>query len=286
MKKLHGWFFLLLFSNIALSAPVGQDAVDAEGTDSEQAELTPENTVDFQETSGEEGQDNEDITSSEPEPEPATETRQDEACKPISFTDPAWVSSANSNADGYPVITRQGELILIPDNRYGAGVAAIYPNQAEPPFEVQFEFSTYDDDGGKSPAKHWNSADGISFFFLSDGNKYGIPDEGGNMGLSMTGKGYAITFPMYDTRRVSFVQTWVRTIAQRSFSDAYSHGKWIPVSIRVEAEQVRVSSGKENLLSVAENWTNGSAGRSFGFSAATGAADAEHKIRNFCFRKL
>lgn len=228
-------------------------------------------------------------TNEPPVEAPSQEKIEPEAiCQPISFNAKGWVSAANHNATDYPIIVGRKieELILLPDDRYSAATAAIYANTVTPPFEVQFEFNTFDDDGGYNGSQVWHSADGISFFFLKDGTRYGTPPNGGKMGQSKKGGGLAVSFPMYGSRQVRLSETGGRTLTQRYFRNAYSHGKWIPVSVTVKADGVTVKSEDKNLFTYPLDLKNFQHGNSIGFSAATGAADARQEVRGLCIKKL
>lgn len=88
------------------------------------------------------------LTATSDTPEKKPESPEPSPCIPISFKAKGWVSAANSNATDYPIVVDKETLILLPDDRYGAATAAIFSSLVSPPFEVQFEFNTYDNDGG------------------------------------------------------------------------------------------------------------------------------------------
>ena len=209
-------------------------------------------------------------------------------CQPVSFKAKGWVSATNYNATDYPIIVgkKTEELILLPDDRYDAATAAIYANKVTPPFEVQFEFNTFDDDGGYSGSQVWHSADGISFFFLKDGTRYDTPENGNKMGQSSEGGGLTVSFPMFGARKVRFSQADGKTLVERNFRDAYSHGKWIPVSVIVKTDSITVKSDDKQLFKYTLNIRDFQQGNSLGFSAGTGAADARHEVRGLCIRNL
>ena len=198
------------------------------------------------------------------------------------FTEKNWDFRHNIWAKGWPRVLTPGELELLPDNKFNAGAAAVLNNTMRPPFEVTFEFSTYDDDGG--PNQVWNSADGIAFFFFKNGAEYGTPPSGNRMGLSRSAGGYAVTLPIYGQRRATLLTADGIELKYVPFRQAYTHGKWVPVRIQVMPNRVIVKGDKWLLMDTSFNFdTQHSA---LGFSAATGAADSQHKVRNFCIRSL
>ncbi len=211
-------------------------------------------------------------TPAEAKPVPAT-------C--MNFKEEGWSFHRNSKAKGWPRVSR-GVLKLLPDNRYGAGVAAVLKSQMQPPYEVTFEFRTYDDDGG--PGLIWNSADGVSFFFLKDGDAYRTPPPGGDLGFAREGGGYAVMLSTHGQRQARLRSADGITFASMPFRSAYTHGKWVPVRIQVGDERVEAWSGQRRLLSVSLNYDTQYS--DIGFSAGTGAADSEHQVRNFCIRSL
>ncbi|MCL6270887.1 hypothetical protein M3P05_13235 [Sansalvadorimonas sp. 2012CJ34-2] len=200
----------------------------------------------------------------------------------FNFTEKNWSFLNNNFAKGWPKVLAPGELELLPDNMFGAGVAAVLRNSIRPPYEVSFEFSTYDDDGGKNLV--WNSADGIAFFFLKSGESYGEPPAGNQMGFSRNGGGYAITMPTYGQRRATFRTSDGLDHKVVPFRQAYTHGEWVPVRIQVMPNRVIAWGGKWGLIDATFNFDM--TYNDLGFSAATGRADGLHKIRNFCIRTL
>lgn len=245
-NKIYGYIFALLFTSSATGIPIPSKEPDFSG--------------------------------SEPKP----------VCHPISFRAKGWVSVNNYNATDYPIVSgnKVEELILLPDDRYGAATAAIYRNTVTPPYEVEFEFNTFDDNGGYFDTDIWHSGDGISFFFLKNGTFYDTPEHGHNMGQSYRGGGLAVSFPMYDRRRVTLSLAGGKTLVEHDFKQAYSHGRWIPVSVTVKTNSVTVKSGDKQLFKYHLDTRIYQKGNSFGFSAGSGWADARHEIRGLCIRKL
>ena len=205
-------------------------------------------------------------------------------CQPISFLE-NWKARHNSNAYGYPRVLESETLELLPDDLYGGAVAYLNNNKTEPPYEVRFEFKTFDSDGGRDNSKIWHSADGVRFFFLRSEKGYGTPMEGSAMGRSEAKGGYAVDFPIYGYRRMRITDDNGLALTQIFFPKAYTHEEWIPVTVTITADQITVRADGKKLsrkISASTRVT----GKSFGFSASTGAADAQHLVRNLCLKKL
>ena len=255
MNYRYGCLFLALISPLLLAAPLPKDDIEGESDTSENM------------------------------PTPAEEVfTDDDNCQSISLHK-RWKAKYNSNAYGYPRVKKDKSLELLPDNLYGGATAYLYNNGAKPPYEVRFEFRTFDNDGGYDGGKVWHSADGIRFFFLRHYKGYGVPMSGGGMGRSEVEGGYAVDFPTYGYRRVRITDDSGHSLMQRAFSLAYTNGDWVAVSVMVKNDEIIVKTGSLQLSRKLDTRKN-STGNSFGFSAATGAADSQHMIRNVCMRKL
>ncbi|MGI9273530.1 MAG: hypothetical protein ACR2PT_01550 [Endozoicomonas sp.] len=199
-----------------------------------------------------------------------------------SFKEPEWQFHRSKRKFRLPRIERPGELLLIPDNTFDAGVAAVLTGKAKPPFEATFEYSTWDDDG--STWAVWNSADGFSFFFLKDASGYGRPPTGGTLGLKPGGGGYALSFSLYGYRLAQLTAPSGTVLQRIHFDRAYSDRKWVLVKVTVTDELISIMANQQLILE--QPVQLGVAANDLGFSAASGAADAEQKIRNFCLRQL
>lgn len=302
--KIYGYILAFIISGSAFAVPLPseeENVVVTQPLETNEPINTPPATepdvsIDRPEfPSGQTTNDEQEVVQEAPRPAPAvisnisekkTDVTEPAQCVPISFKAKGWTRASNSNASDYPIIVDKETLILLPDDRYGAATAAIFSSLVSPPFEVQFEFNTYDNDGGYNGSYIWHSADGISFFFLKKGARYGTPGDGGKMGQSIRGGGLAVSFPMYGSRGVRLSAAGGKALIQRNFRNAYSHGKWIPVSVTVKTDSVTVKSGDKELFTHPVNTEDYQSGDSIGFSAATGAADARHEVRKLCFRKL
>ncbi|WP_281645638.1 hypothetical protein [Parendozoicomonas sp. Alg238-R29] len=199
----------------------------------------------------------------------------------FNFEESNWLFSRNKPAIDWPKI-KGGVLSLLPDNLFSGAVAAILRSPIRPPFEATFEFRTFDEDGG--PQHVWNSADGISFFFYKDGSRYGTPPNGNFMGFSASGGGYAVQMPTYGQRRIRFREASGLTFQTNPFRQSYTHGAWVPLKIHVLPNRVLAWSGDRKLIDVALNFNTEFS--DLGFSAATGAADSEHQVKNFCLSPI
>lgn len=197
------------------------------------------------------------------------------------FKEPRWVFASNKPAEKWPKVSK-GVLTLLPDDLANGAAAAILKRGIRPPFEATFEFRTFDEDGG--PQYIWNSADGLSFFFYKDGSRYGTPPHGSFMGFASSGGGYAVQMPTYGQRRIRLRAASGLTFQTNPFRQAYTHGEWVPMKVRVYANRVQAWSGERKLLDVALNFDTEFT--SMGFSAATGDADSEHQVRKFCIGSI
>jgi hypothetical protein len=199
---------------------------------------------------------------------------------------PVQVSSFhNQNAQDYPQWAGDA-MVLLPDNLYGAAAAVFLKTDVAAPFVIEFEYSLFDDDGGTGEI--WNSADGLTFMFLKNRAAYEVagvtPPTGGGQGFIRDGTGYGVFFSIYGERRIELrdgdgnILTSSQYFVGATAPHIYTHGQWQPVRIEINRDGVNVDSGGERIF----NW-NGELSDTFagvGFSAATGGADAEHKIRN------
>ena len=259
MKYRYGCLFLVLISPLLLAAPLLEDDIESESeSGSSENQPTPAEDV-FTATDG-------------------------DNCQPISLSK-RWKAEGNENAYGYPRVLKDKSLELLPDNLYGSATSYRYNNKAKPPYEVRFEFRTFDDDGGYGGGKIWHSADGIRFFFLRDFKNDGDPMAGGAMGRSDVGGGYAVDFPLYGYRRARITDDNGHSLTQRPFAQAYTDGSWVAVSVTIGTNEIIVKANNLR-FSRKVNTSKNSTGSSFGFSAATGAADSQHMIRNVCMKKL
>ncbi|MCH9026725.1 MAG: SEL1-like repeat protein, partial [Proteobacteria bacterium] len=92
----------------------------------------------------------------------------------------------NPKNPGYPSLDPEsGVLTLTPVDAYGASAVALMKEPTTTPFVLTFEFNIWDDDGGTSWGKRYNSANGISVIFAKDDSAYTttVPPAGSAMGF-------------------------------------------------------------------------------------------------------
>lgn len=187
---------------------------------------------------------------------------------------------------GYP--EREGdEIVLIPDNRQSAVAVILLKQEAALPFGIEFEYSIYDDDGGNDYSQRYNSGDGLVFMFLKNLKSYEtqvLPD-GGGRGFIQDGTGYGVHFKIYDEREIYLEDPDGNILGSSLYynrrdrlPDIYTHREWRKVRIWVTATSVTVNYADQDIFTWDGQLTTSFKG--IGFGAATGGADAEHKIRN------
>lgn len=187
-----------------------------------------------------------------------------------------------SNQPNLPTLVKKREMLLIPDNMFNTGVAMIINSDIKPPFEASFRYSTWDDDG--SVKARANSADGFTFFFLKDASDLGTPPDGDSLGLKTPGGGYAVRFRLYKTRAVQLTNPEQTVLGSTWFDRVYSNRQWVPVKVKVTDERITVTADNHVILDaptkIDDTYSD------MGFTAASGDADAEQAIKNFCIRSL
>ncbi|MET4693495.1 hypothetical protein [Endozoicomonas lisbonensis] len=213
-------------------------------------------------------------------PVPAGQRGNEATC--YTFKEKGWQFYNNMKRPKLPVVGDKQEMLLIPDNQYQTGVAAAISSPVKPPFEVTFSYSTWDDDGSEWAI--WNSADGLAFFFLKDTSDYGTPPDGDSLGLKQEGDGYAVLFKLYGSRSISLTGQNNRLLDWDRFRKAYSQRQWIPVKVAVTKDRIRVYANNQPVLNHHADLHTRYSG--LGFSAGTGAADAEIAVKNLCITPL
>ena len=194
---------------------------------------------------------------------------------------------------GFPLF-KSTETVLVQDGRKSAAQALFFKEEYRRPFEVSFEYSI-----ANEAKRGWHDfstqpADGLVLMLLKDKGPYEyqpIP-AGINQAFIRDGSGYGVRFRVFtadgteeriELERRGRVQR--RYIPSRNNEPpVYTAGEWRKVRVRVEQSRIRVFyEGKEVI-----NWPN-ELDRQYGglgFGAATGGADAEHKIRNVVVNPL
>lgn len=193
------------------------------------------------------------------------------------FDDASFDYYSNQNGD---VSASDGtELTLIPDEVTQAGVAVLHTQMMQPPYDVEFEFSIFDDDGQGSP---FNSADGMAVMLLDDAGAYEqqSPPDGQGRGVLDDGSGYAVHFAIYGARQAFLDGTDGTALDGPDDLDPsiYSHGQWR--SVRIEVREDRISVYYEDALALEHVGTIDTTHGAIGFGAGTGGADGQHQIRN------
>lgn len=190
----------------------------------------------------------------------------------VPFDTFSW-SYFTNNDPGHPRLLGN-EAILIPDDAYNAAAVALYRQDLFPPYRVELELRTYDEDGGPI----WNSADGVVVMVGKDRAAYGVPPTGGERGFIRDGSGYGVHFVTYGYRRIVLTNGHGQELASVPYEGTYTGGEWRSVRVDVESNGIRVLVGGTPVLS----WA-GTVSRQFGgigLGAATGGADSEHRVRN------
>ncbi|WP_145912638.1 hypothetical protein [Endozoicomonas montiporae] len=213
-------------------------------------------------------------------PVPAKPTGSEPAC--YTFKEKGWHFYSNKKRPRLPVIGDKSEMLLIPDNQYQTGVAAAISSSVKPPFEVTFSYSTWDDDGSEWAI--WNSADGLTFFFLKDISDYGTPPDGDSLGLKPEGDGYAVWLKLYGSRTITLSGQNNMILDWDRFKKAYSQRQWIPVKVTVLKDRIQVEANNQPVLNHHTDIDTRFSG--MGFSAGTGAADAEIAVKKLCVTPL
>jgi hypothetical protein len=193
----------------------------------------------------------------------------------LPFAGGAWHLLENGSAR--PRVLDDGRTLeLIADEVYGSAALAWWAGDVRPPYTVELDYATWDDDGGPLHS----SGDGIAVLLLDDGSPYQRhrPPGGGDRGVIRDGTGYAVHLPIYGDRRVAIHDGSGRVLASRPEPAAYTAGRFAHLRIDVDLDGIAVSvDGGEPVV-----W-RGQVDDRFGglaIAAATGAADAGHAVRD------
>ncbi|HEX7832490.1 MAG TPA: hypothetical protein VF787_22720, partial [Thermoanaerobaculia bacterium] len=191
---------------------------------------------------------------------------------------------ANKRAKGFPRWTNDTELQMIPDKASQAASAIVLNQDIQPPYIVEFEYSI------KKPTRrsvNW-PADGISFMFLIDREKYKTtpPPNGGSRG-AIAGNGYAVHFQIYESPAIYLEgagvdpddpDSRVSLSVLSGLPDLYTDGDWRKVRILVHEEFVVVTYADVEVLKFEQTLNSRFKGIALG--AANGDHTADHRIRN------
>ncbi|MEO1261076.1 MAG: caspase family protein [Bacteroidota bacterium] len=183
---------------------------------------------------------------------------------------------------------KDGSIILTKDKNPDAGTAIFLKSPIAPPFMVEFEFKISNKEGAYRA--HWNwrhwPADGLSFIFLKDLDKYdeNIPSGPAN-GFVFDGTGYRVYLATFGKNNIFLNDGFDDTLATAHTSKMsgqwkpiYSHNTWRTVKIQVTAKRVTVYY--EGLKAIDYHGDLDLEYHHIGFGAGNGRADAEHSIRN------
>jgi len=203
------------------------------------------------------------------------EATQALATQTLAFTASSWTFHTTNNP-GYPLFPSSTEAILLPDNRYSAAAVGFYNQDVSPPYTVEFEYSTFDDDAGST----WNSADGVVLMVGKNRAAYASSSlpAGGSRGFIADGTGYGVHFNTFANRGISITNGFNSPLNSLSDSSTYTHNLWRKVRVDVQAQGITVFVDGAQKLSWAGSVSTQYKG--LGLGAATGAADSEHRIRN------
>ena len=193
---------------------------------------------------------------------------------------------------GFPLFG-DSETILIQDGRKSASQAVFFRNDYRPPFEISFEYSIDNDE-----QQGWHDyttypADGIVLMLLKDkfAYEYQTIPAGGTQAFIPDGTGYGVRFRVFKTpeagERIELVGPGriLRTYEPGEEGlPIYTAGDWRKVKVLVEPNNIRVVYEDEAVITWPGTLDTQYGG--LGFGAATGGADAEHKIRNVVVRDL
>ncbi len=194
------------------------------------------------------------------------------------FDDRGWSYHGTEN----PTLGPSGtpELILIPDERYRAGAAVVWDGTLQIPFTLSLEYMIVDDDGVVGFSSD-NTADGLAIQFLKDASvyeDYAVP-VGGSLGVIFNKTGYVLSLKTYGSRRIMLLNGKKRRLFSVQHPGVYTGRIWQPLILKVD------SSGMDLVFDGQVHRFPGLPQAKYGgliFSAATGASDGGHLIRNVC----
>ncbi len=205
-------------------------------------------------------------------PEQLGETFQALGTQIVPFDTTSWTFHRNNNA-GYPRLLGN-QAIFIPDDRYSASAVAFYRSALQPPYRVEFDYRTFDDDAGPST----NSADGFVLMLGKNPGAYGVPPAGGTRGFILDGTGYGVHLSTFGTRTISLTDGNGNVLASVPNNATYTAGLWKRVRVDVEPNAIRVYFDGAQQLSWSGTVNTQHGG--VGLGAATGASDSEHSVRD------
>jgi antitoxin component YwqK of YwqJK toxin-antitoxin module len=186
----------------------------------------------------------------------------------------------NPKNPGYPSLNPEsGVLTLTPVDAYGASAVALMKESTTVPFVLTFEFNIWDDDGGTSRGKRWNSADGISVIFAEDNSAYAttVPPAGSAMGFIEDESALGLFFKTFDKRQV-FLKDRNGVLARKKEPRVYTDGAWQKARVVVNRDAIIVQFDDRTVL----QWQGELpfAAPYVAFGAGTGGSNSRHQVRN------
>jgi hypothetical protein len=193
----------------------------------------------------------------------------------LPFAEGTW--NILDNGAARPRVVDDGRTLeLIADEVYSAAAIAWLAGEVRPPYSVELDYATWDDDGGPL----YSSGDGIAVLLLDDEAPYARhrPPGGGDRGVIRDGTGYSVQLPIYGDRRVAIHDGNGGVLASRPEPATFTGGRFAHLRIDVDHDGIAVSvDGQAPVV-----W-RGAVDDRFGglaIAAATGAADGGHAVRD------
>ena len=147
------------------------------------------------------------------------------------------------------------------------------------PFVLTFEFNIWDDDGGTSWGKRYNSADGISVIFAKDDSAYAttVPPAGSAMGFIEDESALGLFFKTFEKRQV-LLKDRNGVLAKKKEKRVYTNGKWQKARVIVNSDAIIVQFDDRIVL----QWQGEVpfAAPYVAFGAGTGGSNSRHQVRN------
>ena len=189
-----------------------------------------------------------------------------------------------STTTDYPKGIGYNEYELLPDNMYSSASIHFFlkPEDIDTVTAISFEYMTCDDNGEESTLSR---ADGVAVVLGQDPSIYSdtaLP-AGGALGVitGSGGNGVSIRFITHREEKIE-VRDDAGNIKTRSLYSTYTSCNWSAVTILISGNELKVVKDCIEVLSATLTQAEVDAISQYqvGFSAATGAADSAHIIRN------
>jgi antitoxin component YwqK of YwqJK toxin-antitoxin module len=191
-----------------------------------------------------------------------------------------YILYGNRKNPGYPSLDSESRVLtLTPVNAYGASGVAFVKESRTVPFVLTFEFNIWDNDGGTSWGKRYNSADGISVIFAEDDSAYATtaPPGGSAMGFIKNESSLGLFFKTYEKREI-LLKGKNGVLAKKKEKRVYTDGKWQKARVVVNHDGIIVQFDDRTVL----QWQGELpfAATSVAFGAGTGGSNSRHQVRN------